>query len=104
MAIVSIDPPVRRALKAGLPVLVDSNAPTNADAIIEVERWCGGNGLVRARENWLRRVQRADGTPVWRAVCYRAEPDQTKRTLERMKRRANTMPETASSVELSKEE
>jgi glyoxylate carboligase len=104
MPIVHVKPPVAKALAMDLAVVVDSDARTNAAAIIEVERWCAANGLVRARENWLRRVHRADGTPVWRAVCYQAESDRTPKVLARMKRRAGRMPETPSSVDLSREE
>ncbi len=84
------------------PVMVDSDAPDNASAILEIERWCRDLGLARVREHWLRTLV-ADGTKVRRGVCYRPAGDVGEQYAEQISaidRRVAAMPESGDSVDL----
>jgi hypothetical protein len=89
------------------PFNVDSDAPTNAQAILEVELWCRKRGLVRTAEASLRALRAPDGKVVRRAICYlpseatRAARDQV---WEDLRQHVANMPETPSSVDLSRED
>jgi hypothetical protein len=52
----------------------DSDAPTNDEAIREIDAEAARHGLVRTREYWLQRLQLPDGRLVFRGICYRPEP------------------------------
>ncbi|MBI2300439.1 MAG: hypothetical protein HYU66_16110 [Armatimonadetes bacterium] len=83
------------------PIMVDSNAETNALAILEIERWCREHGLVRARENWLRTVLQGE-VRVRRGVCYRPGPgtDEYRELEQAIEGRVANMPPTTDSMEL----
>jgi len=72
-------------LPEGSLILIDSDAPTNAQAILEVERWCRANGLWRAQEANLACV-RLNGEPLRRAHCYRPYRQEIEEGLEEAKR------------------
>jgi hypothetical protein len=87
------------------PVVVDSDAPDNAHAILEIERWCHRLGLVRVKENWLRVVRTPLGD-VRRAVAFRPAGDVAQEyagLLDEIDRRAEQMALTSSSVGLRRE-
>ena len=52
----------------------DSDAPTNTEAIREIDAEAAKHGLVRAREYWLQTFKTPDGKVVRRGFCYRPEP------------------------------
>lgn len=52
----------------------DSDAPTNREAIQEIDAEAARHGLVRTREYWLQTFPRPDGRLVRRGFCYRPEP------------------------------
>ncbi len=52
----------------------DSDAPTNTEAIREIDSEAAKHGLVRTREYWLQTLKLADGRVVRRGFCYRPEP------------------------------
>jgi hypothetical protein len=49
----------------------ESDAPTNAEAIKEIDAEAARHGLVRTREYWLQRFTSPDGRLVYRGFCYR---------------------------------
>jgi hypothetical protein len=54
-------------------VMIWSDAPSNDEAIIEIEEWCVEHDLLRTREVWLR-AKLVNGDR-WRgAMCYRPSP------------------------------
>lgn len=93
-------------LKEASYVRVESDAPTNAEAILDIERWCREHGFVRTREHWLMVVDRVDGVRVRRAVCYRPAPDeeeQLQRDVAELAARVAAQPLTPSSADLLQE-
>lgn len=68
MAIVGIDPADWE--KANV-VQVDSDAPNNKEAIIDIENWAADKDFVRTTEYWLQRILKKDGRKVFRGICYR---------------------------------
>ncbi len=52
----------------------ESDAPTNVEAIKEIDAEAARYGLVRTRESWLQRFKLPDGRLVYRGFCYRPEP------------------------------
>jgi hypothetical protein len=106
MPIVAVIPSEGRATQQGLPIFVDSDAEDNLRAIREIERWCRERGLARAQESYLRQLRTEHGL-VHRGICYRppsAETERLREIVEEMEHRVDRMPETRSSVELSREE
>ena len=101
MAIVRMLPDVDPAEVAeGQMVLVDSDAPDNARAILEVEQWCREYGLWRADEQHLSTVF-ADGRLLRRARCYRPYGEEVKQrsaNSAEIDRRAAAMPLTEPSA------
>ena len=75
----------------------DSDAPTNTDAIREIDAEAAKHGLVRTREYWLQTFSLPDGRIVRRGFCYR--PEQTGR-LERVASRRGASLEGASSAQI----
>jgi hypothetical protein len=67
MPIVSIDP---ADWGTSNTIQLDSDAPGNREAIIEMDEWAAENGFARINEQWLRRIQRG-GRQLYRGVCYR---------------------------------
>lgn len=51
----------------------DSDAPTNDEAIREIDAEAARFGLVRTREYWLQTFSLPDGRVVRRGFCYRPE-------------------------------
>lgn len=49
----------------------ESDAPTNAEAIREIDAEASRHGLVRTREYWLQTFSLPDGRIVRRGFCYR---------------------------------
>lgn len=52
----------------------DSDAPTNAEAIREIDMQAAKHGLARTREYWLQTFELPDGRIVRRGFCYRPGP------------------------------
>jgi hypothetical protein len=75
----------------------DSDAPTNDEAIREVDAAAAQYGLVRTREYWLQTFSLPDGRVVRRGFCYRPEPDNR---AQRMAGRRGTEEIGRSSAEL----
>lgn len=65
----------------------DSDAPTNTEAIREIDSEAAKRGLVRAREYWLQTFRMPDGRIVRRGFCHR--PEQWGRAEEIAARRGN---------------
>jgi hypothetical protein len=82
---------VRRKPESGLEqaeqAWFDSDAPTNAEAIREIDAEAARFGLVRTREYWLQTFSLPDGRIVRRGFCYRPEPS---RLAERVATRRGT--------------
>src|SRR5581483_3186103 len=51
----------------------DSDAPTNTEAIREIDLEAAKHGLARAREYWLQTFRMPDGRLVRRGFCYRPQ-------------------------------
>jgi len=68
MAIVKTDPEDWRKANS---VQVDSDAPDNAAAILEIEDWAAENGFARVHEYWLRQIHGENGSRAFRGICYR---------------------------------
>lgn len=90
-------------------ILVDSDAPSNAAAILEIARWCHENNLERAAEASLSTVF-FEGRLLRRGRGYRlsdSDRDRMKqegrKRVERAARRLSRMKPTQSSVELTRE-
>jgi hypothetical protein len=66
--ITKIDP--KNWKKANI-VQIDVDAGDNSEAIEVLEKWAAENGFSRMSEYFLRIVMRADGSRVFRGVCYR---------------------------------
>ena len=75
----------------------DSDAPSNVEAIREIDAEAGKHGLVRTREYWLQTLLNPDGRVVRRGFCYRPEPSGR---LERVVKRRGIDPEGPASQEL----
>ena len=87
-------------------VKVDSDAPTNAEAILEIEEWCREYGFVRARESWLAVIARPDGNQVRRGLCYRPSAEEQRQRdleVEVLENQVRSMPVTRPSSELLEE-
>jgi hypothetical protein len=59
-------------------VSVESNAPDNVQAIIEIGDWAAEHGLVRENEYWLEQSTR-NGKRVFRCECYRLTNEDKRR-------------------------
>ena len=68
MSIVKTDP---EDWQKASSVQVDSDAPDNAAAILEIEDWAAENGFARVHEYWLRQIHGKDGSRAFRGICYR---------------------------------
>lgn len=66
--IVKIDP---KDWKKANVVQLDVDAENNMEAIGALEKWAAQNGFAHVSEYFLRIVIRADGSRVFRGVCYR---------------------------------
>ncbi|MBM3500459.1 MAG: hypothetical protein FJX74_17515 [Armatimonadetes bacterium] len=98
MPVVNAYPEPEQARRMGVPLFVDSDADTNAQAIREVDLWCRERGLVRARESHLSTVSTPEGALLRRAICYRPSEAQISGAQQNwadMERRLRSMPETA---------
>lgn len=51
-------------------VEVESSAPDNTHAVIEIENWADAHGFLRTRESLLAKVI-TEGGKAFRAICYR---------------------------------
>ena len=72
MAIVRIDPAEWQNANV---LQLDSNAPTNQAAMLEMDQWAYENGFARTNEYWLRRIRR-DNQMIFRGICYRVEEEE----------------------------
>src|SRR5437764_13853143 len=78
----------------------DSDAPTNDQAIREIDAEAARHGLVRTREYWLQRLPLPDGRLVFRGICYRPEPTGLS---DRVAARRGTTVQGASSADIVRE-
>jgi hypothetical protein len=105
MAIVRHFPDIDPAeLQPGQMVLVDTDAPSNAKAILEIVQFCHEHGLWRADEPNLSTVF-FEGRWLQRGRCYRPYPEEQQQRMEawvEIDRRREQMPLTTSSVELTR--
>jgi hypothetical protein len=67
MPIVRVDPAEWEQFNV---VQLDSDAPDNRQALLEMESWARERGFARTNEYILRRVRTATGT-IFRGICYR---------------------------------
>lgn len=72
--IVRSNPPNISDLDLADQAWFDSDAPTNDQAIREIDAEAARHGLVRTREYWLQTFSLPDGRVVRRGFCYRPEP------------------------------
>ena len=72
--IVRSNPPVDTDLDQVDQAWFDSDAPTNAEAVREIDAEAAKHGLVRTREYWLQTFSLPDGRIVRRGFCYRPAP------------------------------
>jgi len=86
-------------------VQVDSDAPTNAGAVIEIEEWAGSTqkGFVRTNEYWLRQIIR-NGKRLFRGICYKLTDDERLAIDQDGKRVAEIVRSIQSKRETSNEE
>lgn len=88
-------------------VMVSSDAPDNAGAIRDIDKWARDNGFVRSNEYHLGRRQTADGRMLFFSPCYRLDESfrrAAETDLTRMRANRQKMPVTASSDILLREE
>jgi hypothetical protein len=78
----------------------ESDAPTNSEAIREIDAEAARHGLARTREYWLLRFSLPDGRLVFRGFCYRPEPTGL---VDRMAARRGTAIQGMSSAEIVRE-
>jgi transposase-like protein len=93
MAIVAVTP--ANWEEVGL-VQIDSDAPSNAAAVVEIEDWAAEHGMVRTNEYWLRQLNRGNQR-LFRGICYRVTEEERASRLERLRRieeRVDAMPVT----------
>jgi hypothetical protein len=58
-------------------IQVDSDAPDNMSAILEIDDWAAANDFVRESSYWLRPIHRKrDGKRVFRVVLFRLSPEE----------------------------
>src|SRR5437660_12659134 len=98
--IVRSNPPDSSELDQVDQAWFDSDAPSNGEAIREIDAEAAKHGLVRTREYWLQTFSLPDGKIVRRGFCYR--PETTGLTERVAKRRGNTVSG-ASSVAIIRE-
>ena len=75
-------------------VIVDSDAPTNLQAIREVSEWANLNGFARTTESHLRQIYR-DGRMMYQAVYFRLTEEFRAGVTERLRQldeRLSRMP------------
>jgi hypothetical protein len=82
----------------------DSDAPSNADAIREIDAEAAKYGLVRTREYWLQTFSLSDGRVVRRGFCYRPEPSGRADRLARQRGPAAEGPSSADLVRQIRDE
>jgi hypothetical protein len=68
MAIVRTDPERWEDVNV---VQLDSDAPDNDKAILDIESWAADKGFARTNEYWLRPIWLGNGRRVLRGICYR---------------------------------
>jgi hypothetical protein len=71
--IVRFNPPTEADLDQVDQAWFESDAPTNDQAIREIDVEAAAHGLVRVREYWLQVFSLPDGRLVRRGFCYRPE-------------------------------
>ena len=84
-------------------VVVESTAPTNDEAIREIDSWARIRGFVRSREHVLNSKLLRNGDIVYYSACYPLDVetlDAAEAAIARMNARRAAMPLTASSAEL----
>lgn len=98
-----------RSIAEDQVLLVDSDAPTEALAIFEIQLWCDEYGLRRAPELHPAVVMH-EGKLLRRGRCYRPTGEELRsdaaevaRVVEEINSRLAGMPMTTSSVELTRE-
>ncbi len=79
MAIQRVDPAEWRDAST---VQVESDAANNLEPLHEIEQWARDNGFARTAEYWLRQALTADGTRVFRGVCFRPDPGERRAEAE----------------------
>jgi hypothetical protein len=72
-------------------VEVESDAATNAQALIELDSWAAENRFLRVVENWLRPFLNADGKKAYRAICYRPTQEDLASTEARIRAREDSV-------------
>lgn len=93
MPILNVDPPNFEACNV---IQVDCDAPTNKDAILEIEKWAAERGFLRTNEYGLRRVL-LKGRVLFRGICYRQKEEEVnmlKADEERINALVESMPVT----------
>src|SRR5262245_29869641 len=100
MAIALTEP--QEHLEEVVSVLVYSDAPTNDDAIRDIDTWAREHGFVRTHEYNLRTTAR-NGKRVYMGFCYRLRDedyDSIEEGMRRVNERREKMPMTTDSAEL----
>jgi len=106
MSILLTDP-TPEALASANSVLVYSDAPTNIQAIKEIDAWAWGNGFRRTLESRLLVVRRDDLGRCYKGVCFRWSDEDRRAAeedIESYARARNAMPMTADSALLAREQ
>jgi hypothetical protein len=99
MPIVKIDP---EGFEKANVVQLDSDAPDNDQAMLEMEAWAVENGFARTNEYWLRKIITADNKRVYRGICYRLtreEADSGEAAVREMVEATNNLPRTEHQVD-----
>ena len=87
-------------------VMVSSDAPDNASAIRDIDKWARDNGFVRSNEYHLGRRQTAEGKMLFFSPCYRLDETfqrAAETDLARIRDNRQKMPVTVSSDVLLRE-
>ena len=99
MSIVKIDPVDSE--KANV-VQIDSDAPDNDQAMLEIEEWAVENGFARTNEYWLRKIITAKNERVFRGICYRLTKEEAQSgeaAAREMAEATNSLPRTEHQVD-----
>lgn len=75
MSVTVVDVPDPQDLSGYNVLQVDCDAPTNDDAVLEIDDWADNHGFIRTNEYWLRQVIK-NGRRFFRGICYRITHDE----------------------------
>jgi hypothetical protein len=92
MAVVAVLPPDWEA-QGATSVQVDSDAPDNRTALLEIENWSAEHAFARTSEYWLRPMLLGDRR-VFRGFCFRLTDEVLSSSRELVRQREDALERT----------